>query len=330
MLCRTEHPRFLIHFLFLYHSRSAFSSLLVCFCRQNPFCCPACLHIISFHRRLQDIRPLSCEQIREYEQIAEKQGAPAEAAWSVKVAACQPTSVLGGETPREVVVTLTADTPEEALAAWLGAVPRDRLRLALPVAVRDADLGPLAARVGALADRGFRRFECADLATWRLLRDLQPACDAFDLSADWTWYAANAEAVRLQRACGIAFGVTGPEANLPNLLSLPEDPPREVLVAGYAPLFIAETPPLLPHPDGARLDDRAGEALRVTRLGRHWVTFAERPWSAAAHLPELLRNGFGRLRVDLSWAGAALPCRTWRDPLAASAPLAAHFAEPRL
>ncbi len=256
--------------------------------------------------------------------------ASAEAAWSVKVAACQPTSVLGGETPREVVVALTADTPEEALAAWLGAVPRDRLRLALPVAVRDADLGPLAARVGALADRGFRRFECADLATWRLLRDLQPACDAFELSADWTWYAANAEAVRLQRACGIAFGVTGPEANLPNLLSLPENPPREVLVAGYAPLFIAETPPLLPHPDGARLDDRAGEALRVTRLGRHWVTFAERPWSAAAHLPELLRNGFGRLRVDLSWAGAALPCRTWRDPLAASAPLAAHFAEPRL
>lgn len=64
MLCRPGHPRFLIRFLFLYHSHSAFSSLPVCFCRQDSFCCPACLHIISFYRRLQDIRPLSCEQIR--------------------------------------------------------------------------------------------------------------------------------------------------------------------------------------------------------------------------------------------------------------------------
>lgn len=227
-------------------------------------------------------------------------------------------------------MALTADAPGAALAAWLDAVPRERLRLALPVAMRDADLGPLAARVGALADRGFRRFECADLASWQLLHDLQPACDAFEISADWTWYAANAEAVRLQRACGLAFGVTGPEANLPNLATLPDDPPREVLVAAYAPLFIAETPPLLPHPEGARLRDRGGEPLRVARLGRHWVTFSERPWSAAAHVRGLLGAGFGRLRVDLSWAGAEAPCAAWRDLLAASTPLPAHFAEPRL
>ncbi len=255
---------------------------------------------------------------------------PAEAAWSVKVSVLQPPRLLGGEMPREVIVALTEDAPGEALAAWLGAVPRERLRLALPVAMRDADLGPLAARVGALADRGLRRFECADLSSWQLLRDVQPACDAFEVSADWTWYAANAEAVRLQRACGLAFGVTGPEANLPNLLTLPDSPPREVLVAAYAPLFIAETPPLLPHPEGARLRDRGGEPLRVARLGRRWVTFSERPWSAAAHLPALSRAGFGRLRVDLSWAGAEAPCATWRDLLAAAGPLTAHFGEPRL
>ena len=250
--------------------------------------------------------------------------------YSVKVAACQSPSVLGEEMPREVILTLAPDTSAAEVDAWLGAVPREHLRLALPVALRDEDLGAMAALVGRLADRGFRRFECADLTSWQLLRDLQPACDAFEISADWTWYAANAEAVRLQESCGIAFGVTGPEANLPNLLTLPEEPPREVLVAGFVPLFIAETPPLLPHPDGARLSDRTEEPLRIVRVGRHWVTFSERPWSATDYLPELARNGFGRLRVDVSWAGREPPCRTWRDLLSTSMPFPSHFAEPRL
>ena len=248
----------------------------------------------------------------------------------MKVAACQSSTVLGEDMPREVVLTLAPDTTMAEVEAWLGVVPRERLRLALPVALRDGDLGAMAALAGGLADRGFRRFECADLTSWQLLRDLQPACDAFEVSADWTWYAANAEAVRLQEGCGIAFGVTGPEANLPNLLTLPEEPPREVLVAGFVPLFIAETPPLLPHPDGARLCDRNEEPLRVVHVGRHWVTFSERPWSAIDYLQELARNGFARLRVDLSWAGREPPCRTWRDLLSAPAPFPSHFAEPRL
>lgn len=250
--------------------------------------------------------------------------------YSVKVAACQSPALLGEEMPREVILTLAPDTTAAEVDAWLATVPRERLRLALPVALRDEDLGAMAALVGRLADRGFRRFECADLTSWQLLRDLQPACDAFEISADWTWYAANAEAVRLQESCGIAFGVTGPEANLPNLLTLPKEPPREVLVAGFVPLFIAETPPLLPHPDGARLSDRTEEPLRIVRVGRHWVTFSERPWSATDYLPELARNGFGRLRVDVSWAGREPPCRTWRDLLSTSMPFPSHFAEPRL
>ena len=227
--------------------------------------------------------------------------AAATPSYSVKVAAGQSPALLGEEMPREVVLTLAPNTTAAEVEAWLGAVPRERLRLALPVALRNEDLGAMAALVGGLADRGFRRFECADLTSWQLLRDLQPACDAFEISA-----------------------------NLPNLLTLPENPPREVLVAGFVPLFIAETPPLLPHPDGARLSDRTGEPLRVVRVGRHWVTFSERPWSATDYLPDLLRTGFGRLRVDLSWAGREPPCRTWRDLLSAPAPFPSHFAEPRL
>ena len=254
----------------------------------------------------------------------------AEPYWTLKVSALQHPTLLGDEPPHELILTLPSDADEALLAPWLRAFPRERLRIALPLALRDADLGPMAALVGALADRGLRRFECADLTSWQLLRDLQPTCDAFDITADWTWYAANAEAVRLQHACGLTAAATGFEANLPNLLTLPDAPPREILVAGYAPLFIACAAPLLPHPDGARLTDRSGLPLRVTRIGRHWVTFCERPWSAQPFLPELLRAGLGRLRADLSWAGAALPLLDWRDLLRHPSPLPTHFATPRL
>lgn len=237
------------------------------------------------------------------------------------------TSYLAIPPSLQLVVALTSESTWEDTAPWREAIPRDRLRFALPVALRDADLGPMAALVGALSDRGFRRFECADLTSWQLLRDLQPACDAFDVTADWTWYATNPEAVALQRACGLTGAVTGPEANLPNLLTLPETPPREVLIAQFAPLFIAYTRPLA---DANRLTDRNGAHLRVTRLGRLWVTFDERPWSAQDHLPELLAHGFNRLRLDLSWAGADLPLAHWHDLLAAPTTLPAHFGAPRL
>ena len=227
----------------------------------------------------------------------------------------------------QLVVALTSESTWEDTAPWREAIPHDRLRFALPVALRDADLGPMAALIGALSDRGFRRFECADLTSWQLLRDLQPACDAFDVTADWTWYATNPEAVALQRACGLTGAVTGPEANLPNLLTLPETPPREVLLAQFAPLFIAYTRPLA---DANRLTDRNGAHLRLTRLGRLWVTFDERPWSAQAHLPELLAHGFNRLRLDLSWAGADLPLAHWHDLLTAHTTLPTHFGAPRL
>lgn len=262
---------------------------------------------------------------------APRRASVAEATWTLKVSALQsPTLLHGGDLPREVIVTVPSTATAAMLAPWLAALPPERLRVALPVALRDADLGPLAAVIGDLADRGHRRFECADLASWQLLRDLQPACDAFDITADWTWYAANGEALRLQRACGITAGVTGFEANLPNLATLPEAPPREILVAGYAPLFMACAAPLLPKPDGARLTDRAGLPLRVTRLGRLWVTFSERPWSALPQVPNLLRAGFGHLRVDLSWAGREVPATRWRDLLDAPDTLPAHFTEPRL
>ncbi len=252
-------------------------------------------------------------------------GAPS---YTLRVSVEQSPALLGvAPLPERVVVALTSASTYETLLPWLQTVPHERLRIALPVALRDADLGPIAACIGALADRGIRRFECADLTSWQLLQDLQPTCDAFDITADWTWYATNPEAVAVQEACGLTGAVTGPEENLPNLAALPKSLPREVLVAQYTPLFMAYTRPLT---TASRVVGRDGARLRITRLGRLWITFDERPWSALEHLATLRAQGFSRFRIDLSWAGTALPVSDCRELLAPGKRLPAHFAEHRL
>lgn len=247
---------------------------------------------------------------------------------TLRVSVLQSPAIVRDDPPDRLVVTLTSETAFDELRPWLDAFPRERLRIALPVALRDADLGAVAATVGALADRGFRRFEAPDLTAWQLLMDLQPACGAYDITADWSWYAVNPEAVALQESLGIAGAVTGPEANLPNLLTLPAPFPREVLVAQYTPLFISYTRPLTDEP---YLTDRSGLILRTARLGRLWITFAERPWRITDRLGELRRAGFGRLRVDISWCGDALPDPVWRDLLRGTdSALPDRFGAPRL
>ena len=250
-----------------------------------------------------------------------------EATYTLKVSALQPPSLLGGEIPAQVVVTLASDTTMNDLKPWLNAVPYERLRFALPVALREKDIDVLCATVGALLDKGFRKFECADLTSWQLLQDWSPACDALDITADWTWYAINPDAEQRQLACGITGNVSGPEANLPNLTDLPSVLPKEILLTQYAPQFIAFT---RPHAETNLLVNREGKRLRIARLGSLWITFDERPWSAQRHQRELMQAGFGTFRVDLSWAGAALPVTTWRDTLEAQEILPAHFSEHRL
>lgn len=247
--------------------------------------------------------------------------------YTVKVSVLQPVHVLGDELPAQVVVALTASTRFEALKPWMDAVPYERLRFALPVALRQGDMPTVIATIGALIDKGFRSFECADLTSWQLLQDCSPYCDALDITADWTWYAINPDGEQRQVACGLSGSVTGPEENLQNLQLLSNALPREILIAQYAPLFIAYT---RPHARGGTVFNREGKRLRFAQLGSLWSTFDERPWSALRHQKPLLQAGFGRFRVDLSWAGDALPIETWRDVFAQPEVIDAHFTEHRL
>ncbi len=247
--------------------------------------------------------------------------------YTLKVAACQSPSLLGAEMPEEVVVLLTTTSTPAELDRWCTAVTRDKLRFALPVALRNHELAPISERLTELIERGYTRFECADLTSYHLIREAFGDDNALDLTADWTWYATNEQAATLQTELGITRGITGPEANLPNLLSLPATCEREVLIATFAPLFISVTRPLT---ERDLLIDRNGNTLRIATLGSHRITFDERPWSAVEHTDALLAAGFNRLRVDLSWAGTALlPITTWTQMLHHPTPLPSHFTDHR-
>lgn len=247
--------------------------------------------------------------------------------YTLKVSILQSPAILGDEMPEQVVVALTTKTTFEALTPWLKAVPYERLRFALPVALRAADMDTMCQVVGALLDKGFRSFECADLTSWQLLQDLSPACDALDITADWTWYAINPDAEQRQMACGLTGNVTGPEANLPNLKRLPVGLKKEILLVQYAPLFIAYT---RPHTHSGQLITREGTRLHIAHIGTLWSTFDQRPWSIAAQRPALLQAGFDTFRVDLSWAGAECPVQTWQEALNASDTLPTNFSAHRL
>lgn len=247
--------------------------------------------------------------------------------YTVKLHVRAPMTFIGDDLPEEIILTLDTASSWIDIQPWWESYPRERLRFALPPALRDNDLNLMASLIGRISDKGLHKFECADLTGWQLLQDLQPYCEAYDISADWSWYAINPEGVRRQETMGISFAVTGPEANLPNLIALPEKPKKVVLLTQYAPLFIAYNQPLAKN---NTLIDRNGNTLHIARLGRLWSTYDDRPWSIAQYQRQLLDAGFDTYRVDISWAGETPPISHWRPLLAPPRSLPRDFEAPRL
>lgn len=275
------------------------------------------------------------EDAREKRQVSEESLLPAtlqHAAktmphYTVKVHVRAPTTFIGDDHPKEIVVLIDTSSTWADVQAWWSTFPRERLRFALPPALRDDDLNAMADLIGRISDKGLHKFECADLTGWQLLQDVQPYCEAYDISADWSWYAINPEASRRQQSMGISFAVTGPEANLPNLIALPEAPEKVVLLTQYTPLFIAYNQPLTKQ---RTLIDRNRNTLHIAHIGRLWSTYDDRPWSIAQYQRQLLDEGFNTFRVDVSWAGATPPVAHWRPLLAPTHTLPRDFENPRL
>ncbi len=241
----------------------------------------------------------------------------------------QPAAALGDAD--ELVIQIghaEAEAVRRALDAWAAIVPRERVRLAAPLIVRDGELAPLEARVRALAAAGWRRWECADLTGLDLLRRCVP--ELGDLTADWSFYALNRAADAFLREQGIARRVTSPEETLANLAACAGAGPLEALLFQFTPLFIAQTPPCpaagAPPRRPAGFTDRRGRTVRTFPLDGRWITADDRPFACADAIPELLRRGISRFRCDWSWSPGdpAAVAAAWRSVRRGEQPAGSH------
>ncbi len=155
------------------------------------------------------------------------------------------------------------------------------VRLALPVFTPEPDFNRLRSAVKRLVRAGYAKWECADLATLRLLK----AVGVTDITADWTLAAFNANALATLAELGVSRVVASPENNRDNLQYLAESGSAvEFLSQQSTPLFISLTQPAPYESDDLVTFRRDGLWITTKRTPR---TFAV-PDGAAT-------------RLDLSW-----------------------------
>lgn len=160
---------------------------------------------------------------------------------------------------------------------------RETTRLALPVYVSEQAFAKLRVAVKHLLRAGFTKWEASDLATLRLLK----ACGAADVSADWTLYAFNAQALAELAARGVSSFVASPENSRENAQFLAESGyPVSFLVQQSTPLFISLTEP-------AQFPGEDSGLVTFRRQGL-WIT--------TRRVPRTSKPPAGSAqRVDLSW-----------------------------
>ena len=156
----------------------------------------------------------------------------------------------------------------------------ESVRLSLPVYTSELDFNKLRVRVKGLLRAGFAKWEASDLATLRMLRQL----GVEDVTADWTLYAFNLNALRQLSDLGVKRFVASPENGRENLQFLAESGyDVEFLVQQSTPLFISLTRPAA-----------VPEDLAILRRDGLWVT--TKPVPRTFDVPEGVST-----RLDLSW-----------------------------
>lgn len=173
--------------------------------------------------------------------------------------------------PGELVVAIGHRTPE---AKELPAGSR----LALPVFTHEKDFNKLRTTVKRLVRAGFKKWEAADLATLRLLKQ----CGITDITADWTLYAFNREALTQLAELGIKRVVASPEnarENVETLAGTRPDISVEMPTRMTVPLFLSLTKPAA---EGHQLTGIDGSAIAVRELDGLWITSRPEPTFADA------------------------------------------------
>ncbi len=180
----------------------------------------------------------------------------------------------------EIVIAVNGGVDPEAVSQTIAPSNHRAIRLALPVYTAEPEFNLLRSAVKRFLRAGFVKWEVSDLATLRMLKLL----GVTDLTADWTLYAFNSQALQALAELGVQRLVASPENGRENLQYLAESGyDVEFLTQQSTPLFISLTAP------AARPQE-----LAVFRRDGLWVTTrpAPRTFTAPAGVS---------VRLDLSW-----------------------------
>ena len=236
----------------------------------------------------------------------------------------------------EVVVDISvrADVPlSDRLDELARRIGHDRIRLGLPVILRDRDRGPLLPRIAALRAAGWTRWQVANLWGWQVLGE------GMDITADWTVYVLNGLAVQTVLGLGASRVALSPEDDGENIRALLESygPQATVIFYQDTPLFIAEACPKAALTQRCQRDEPCDgwEARAVSSHGQHFlltnregrtVLVSQTPFCLADRLENLKRWGLQHARVDFQRRAytprEVLPL--WRLLRAGKAPSPSH------
>lgn len=205
--------------------------------------------------------------------------------WSVKSRVFQALENID-----EFVLEIDPARPEEIEKAQ--AFYADKLRLALPVIIRDEDANSFRELIERFSDHW--KWEAANVGGLNLLQDKK------DVIADWPLYTLNTQAALEWSGQGVQQFVLSPEDDADNFYSLIEQLGGAAIVPVYqhSPLMISATKPA---GSADVLTDRARRNYRIEEAGREFVMINETPFSLTDHLGALKAHGARSFRIDLCY-----------------------------
>jgi putative protease len=265
--------------------------------------------------------------------------APAAARWSLKV---DRLAFLDGFEERdwadvdEVLVEIAREPLarlEQGVARVGAAVGRERVRLALPALTRKWEEADIRRKVTALREAGWRKWEAANIAAWRLL-DLNapspyplpprergnngPSSGVLpqgervaDLATDWSVYVVNHLAAQQVLAMGATRFALSPEDGLENVRALVSQFGARATVIVYqdTPQFLAESCAYANLIGGCpgkgnclfenmALESDDGERLLALDYRCRTIVVNQQPYCIAPYGKELAAAGAVSLRAD--------------------------------
>ena len=214
---------------------------------------------------------------------------------------------------------LSPEELPEALATLAGRVGRDRLRLSLPVIMRDeGSRRDWREEAGELIRSGWHRWQISNIGALALLREAGLPQEGANLTADWPLYVMNRFAAETLRGLGLKRCTLSPDDTIENwsVLLAQHSAMAEVLAYGDIPLAISAVCAEVSRRGSCpgkkscdfsemQLTSRKGE--RLLAINRHCQTvyLNEQPFCLGGHLAELQQQGARFFRADFLWRNYA-------------------------